>query len=277
MKKQIKKYLEEIEKTYPEIINDEKINKTIELFTRDLNDFKNLKIIIDILIDKEIVIYKNGLKRSQPNYSNKLRDNRESRTFNQIKNAYKKLESLISTADFELILCGGIVPYLLLNEDSNRFHDDIDTICKLEDMPKIRKLFKKVGLYDEGWDSQTFAKNKKDYGFEIKIDGVPIGIYPFSYKDGILTQYSYDPYNTKCKEKIININLKDYIKSYKSVDGKKYKTQCLEIIKKSKDAAGREKDIIDSKKITQYGICESIYESINLPKEIVNKPAKELN
>lgn len=277
MKNQIKKYLIKLKEKHPEIIDDKKINKTIDLLTKDLYNFENIKTIIDILLDKEIEIYQYRLNKMQACYQNKLKDNRESRSFSQIKDAYEKLDSLVSYEDFDLILCGGIVPYLLLNEDSNRLHDDIDTICRLEDMPKIRKVFKKVGLYDKAWDSLSFAKNKKDYGFEIKINDVPIGIYPYTYMDELLIQYSYDPYNTKCKEKVININLKDYIKTYKSVDGKKYKTQCLEIIKKSKDAAGREKDKIDSKKITQYGINETIYESISLPKEIVNKPAKELN
>lgn len=96
MKKQIKKYLEEIKTKYPEIINDEKINKAVELFSRNLNDFDNLKLIIDILIDKEKELYKSRLKKTQFYYSNKLKNSRESRTFKQIKDAYKKLESLIS-------------------------------------------------------------------------------------------------------------------------------------------------------------------------------------
>ena len=142
-----------------------------------------------------------------------------------------------------------------MNQDSNRLHDDIDAVCRLEDMGKLRKIFKQAGLYQEEWDSKNYANDGKDYGFEMKIDGVPFGIYPFSYENGILTQYSYDPYNTQCKIKILQLKqLSDYITSYKGVDGKIYDIMSLEFIKITKDSAKREKDIVDSLKIIETGM-----------------------
>ena len=61
-------------------------------------------------------------------------------------------------------MLGGIVPYLLLDEDSGRLHDDIDTICKLEDVEKLRKAIEEAIVPD------TYGNN----GVTIKFKGSPI-------------------------------------------------------------------------------------------------------
>lgn len=210
-------------------------------------------------------------------YSNAEKDARESRTFSQIKEVQAKVQSILDTAGLKLYIAGGIVPYLLLNEESNRLHDDIDTVCRIEDMQSLRDVFKMAGLYDPNWDSMTFAKDGKDYGFEVKIDGVPFGIYPFEYKDGEVTQYSYDPYNHRCKIKNIPVGeLSDYVCSYAGNDGRIYDTMSLEMIKLSKERANRPKDIADSNKISQIGIRPEVQTRIGMYTEIQNVPTENL-
>ena len=72
----------------------------------------------------------NDKERIFPNYYNNAKeDNRESRTYTQLKKAYNEIEKILFNQDVYLYLAGGIVPYILLNEDSLRMHDDIDTVC----------------------------------------------------------------------------------------------------------------------------------------------------
>lgn len=202
-------------------------------------------------------------------YPNAKKDNRESRTFSQIKEVINRIQKLLEENGLNIYISGGTVPYLLLNEDSNRLHDDVDTICKLEDIESLRELFKKEGLYKPEWDSKNYSRDGKDYGFEMEIDGVPFGIYPFNYKNGTVTQYSFDPYNKMCKTKTIPIEqLTDYICTYESRDGKRYDTMSLEYIKLSKDNARRPKDIADSKKISEYGIRNDVMSRITMYKEV---------
>ena len=165
-------------------------------------------------------------------------------------------------------MLGGIVPYLLLDEDSGRLHDDIDTICKLEDVEKLREIFRTEGFYIPEWDSKNYSKDGSDYGFETIIDGVPFGIYPFKYEDEYITQYSFDPYNKLCKTKVISMEqLSDYIYTYESRDGKMYNTMSLEYIKLTKDNIKRPKDIIDLEKISEYGIRTNVMSRITMYKE----------
>lgn len=202
-------------------------------------------------------------------YSNAEKDQRESQTFSQIQSVIQKTLKLLKENNLTIYISGGTVPYLLLNEDSKRLHDDVDTICRLEDIEKLRELFKKEGLYNPEWDSKNYSQDEKDYGFEFKLDGTPFGIYPFEYKNGIITQYSFDPYNKMCKTKTIPIEqITDYIYTYESRDGKSYDTMSLEYIKLSKDNAKRPKDLADSKKISEYGIREDVMSRISMYKEV---------
>ena len=124
------------------------------------------------------------------------------KAFEQVKEVYKKVQNILDENGLKVYLSGGTVPYILQNEDSGRLHDDIDTICEKEDMDSLREVFKKEGFYKEEWDSKTYATDGVDYGFETMIDGVPYGIYPFSYNKGAkkMTQYSFDPYTKECKQ-----------------------------------------------------------------------------
>ncbi len=210
-------------------------------------------------------------------YHNFEEDERGSRTFKQIKDAYLKVRTLLKEAGLTIYIAGGSVPYLLLNQESGRLHDDIDSVCRMEDMPKLRQLFRQAGLYNPEWDSMTYAKDGMDYGFEMKVDGVPVGIYPFTYKNGELTQYTYDPYNHHCKIKEFPVQeLSDYIVTYTGLDGQSYDAMSLEYIKLSKDKAGRPKDIADSQKISEFGYRHEVIDRIALPKETQNIRAEKL-
>ncbi len=256
---------------YNNILTQDKINQAIYMFT---NSEKKYEEIIEEINELVTSIEENYIKLQKEfdNYD------RNSRTFEQIKNTLVKVQQLLDSYGLKVFISGGTVPYLLLNQDSNRLHDDIDTVCRLEDIERLREVFKQAGLYQKEWDSKNYASDGKDYGFEMKIDGVPFGIYPFSYEDGILTQYSYDPYNMQCKIKTLQLEqLSDYIVSYSGADGKIYTTMSLEFIKLTKDFAKREKDIVDSLKIIETGMLRpEVMQRIKMFSEIQNIEASKL-
>lgn len=205
-------------------------------------------------------------------------NNRESRNYKQIKSAYEKLRNSLEDEKVKVYIAGGIVPYLLLNQESSRLHDDIDTIVAMEDMSSLRRILKKLGVYNSDWDSKTFAKDGIDYGFEIIINGVPIGISPFIYENKKVVQYTYDPYTTQCKIKELEVeNLGDYIMTYPGIDGRQYDTMSMEYIKFSKEQAGRPKDIVDLKKIDNYRIRQYVYNRLQMFKQIQDIKAEDLN
>jgi len=262
---------------YPGIINEEKLQEIINYYTNSSDDFIITKI--NDRIANGIKEYQKQKKQEEMYYYPDAVENvRESRTFEQIKKGSDILQKIIKKSGLHIYYAGGMLPYILLNEESGRMHDDIDTVCRMQDMEALRELFKNEGLYMPEWDSRTYAKDGKDYGFEIKIDGVPIGIYPFEYKEKKLFQYTYDPYNHYCKIKSMKLeHIEDYITQYNGNDGQTYDTVTLEFLKKLKDTNPRPKDVVDSKKIESIGIRQKIYDRLELPIEIQSVLGEELN
>ena len=80
--------------------------------------------------------------------------------------------------------------------------------------------------------------------------------------------YDYIIKHKKSKTKKIQIEqISDYIYSYTSRDGQIYNTMSLEYIKLTKDNSRRPKDIIDYKKISEYGIRTDVMSRITMYKE----------
>lgn len=279
----VEKYIREqatiLNSRYPGIIDDQKLQEVIYYYTNIGGDYQSIITEINYRIAKGIEEYKKQKMQNEIYYySDAVENERESRTFEQIKECSDKLQEIVKKSGLHIYYAGGILPYIILNEDSGRMHDDIDTICRMQDIGGLRELFENEGLYMSEWDSKTYAKDGKDYGFEIKIDGIPIGIYPFEYKDNMLVQYTYDPYNHYCK--ISNMKLEkidDYVTQYTSKDGQTFDAVTLEFLKKIKDTDPRPKDVMDSNKIASIGIRQEIYDRLELPIRIQSTLGEELS
>ena len=250
-----------VNEKYGNIITEEMINQAIDRYCKSNEDEE--KVISDI----------NGAVKKVIN--DKLQENgyKDNITYSRATAALDKVLRMLGKDSFRIFIAGGLVSYLLLNEDSNRLHSDIDTICWAEDMDKLRNIFKAYGLYKDEWDSINYVTNGNDYGFEIVVDGVPLGIYPFTYENGVLIQFSYDPNSKKGKIKEIQLEkISDYIMSYKAVNGQVYNTMSLEYIKMTKDKAHREKDVQDLAKISKTGLLrDDVLNRIQMYKEIKNE------
>ena len=69
----------------------------------------------------------------------------------------------------KIFLAGGLVPWVISGEDSNRLHSDIDFVVPLSEMETVRTFLKEQGLYDQTHDSLFLSCNKEkvDFGTEI--------------------------------------------------------------------------------------------------------------
>ena len=189
--------------------------------------------------------------------------------------SYQKIKEIIDLISSEealrgkIYISGGIVPWLVSNTDSGRQHGDIDLICSQEDMELVRKCLKERNLYNEELDSLNYEQDgeKVDYGVDTYIRGVPVGFYPFEYRDGVIIQRSFSPEFVDGKrdlkvKKITGISLEDYIAETKLDNGNSIGINTLEIIKATKSMVLRGKDITDIRQIDKIGINRERYDRV---------------
>lgn len=260
-KEQIEEYIKQrfiiLKQDYPNFITIEKYEKAVALFQNKDEDLEEIKKEIDILIAIEIEKYKLLLEKEN------LQFRKDGFTLDQIRQSYNYLKQILKEKEKYISLAGGVVPYFLLNKDSNRLHSDIDTLCNIENMNSIREALQQSPYYDAEQDSISYSLAKKDYGLSLKIMDVPIGIYPYSFQNEMLTQYSYDPITHEAKERKGQVEqLSNYVRNYTSLSGTNYNTIGLEYLKKSKDISNWEKDKIDSNAISEYGYNQDLYDRI---------------
>ena len=187
------------------------------------------------------------------------------------------LEKLNEKHDLGFYYAGGIVPYLLLDEESGRQHSDIDLIIDKEKIEKFREVTKHYSLYNEDTDSLTYKD--EDFGFEFFYENMKFGVFPFTTDGNLIRQYSYNSDYDQFKIRELDImKTSDYILEYESKDGKKYEMMSLEYIKLTKEEANREKDRIDIEAIDKTGqIREEVYDRIKSPREVYNEIIQSKN
>ena len=242
------KELEEMSMYVPK----ENIDKLLTIFLNRNEDLNAIKTKIDSIFNNSVNEYQKSLEK-------------KGNTYEEIVSVYKKIEKMNKTTA-KLYLKGGIVPYILLNEDSNRRHSNLDLLCSKKDVNMIREIFRKKKLYDPKKDSLTYTVSNIDYGFEVVIDKVKVNISVFEETERGITEYSFD-----CKKRIgriknIAAKISDYIVPYVSSDNKKYMTLSLEFVIADKILTGRDKDKQDIEKAKECnGISAEKIKKIPLP------------
>lgn len=230
----------------------ENVDKLINVFMNRNEDINIIKTKIDTIFNNSVATYKENLEKM-------------GYTYKEIIEVYQKIEKMNKTRA-KLYLSGGIIPYILLNEDSKRRHNNLDLLCRKEDAKMIREVFRKKELYDPKRDSLTYTMGDTDYGFEVMIDKVRVDISTFEEAEDGIIEYSFD-----CKKRIgriknIAVKINDYIVPYVSSDNKKYMTLSLECIIADKLLLNRDKDKKDIEKIKECnGISTDKIKNLPLP------------
>ena len=230
----------------------ENTQKLLSAFLNRPEDINIIKTKIDTIFNNSVVAYKEHMEKVGSPYS-------------EVMEVYKKVEKM-NKSSAKLYLAGGLVPYVLLNEDSNRRHVNLDLLCSKDDIRMIREVFRKNDLYEPKRDSLTYTINNIDYGLQVVIDKVKVNVAVFEEKENGIIEYSFDCHNRIGRIKNINAKLSDYIVPYVSADNKKYNTLSLEFLIADKIMLKRDKDKKDIEKIKECnGISEEKIKKLPLP------------
>ena len=215
-------------------------------------DINIIKTRIDTIFNNSVNAYKENLDKIGSPY-------------NDIIKVYEKIVSM-NKVKTPIYLAGGIIPYVLLNEDSERKHSNLDLLCKKDDAKIVREIFRNNKLYEPKRDSLTYTIDGTDYGFEVVIDNIKVDIALYEETENGITEYSFDLKSRIGRKKNISVKLNDYIKPYVSSDNKKYTTLSLEQLIVKKLVMGRDKDKKDIEKIKECGgISDDKIKSISIP------------
>ena len=109
---------------------------------------------------------------------------------------------------------------------------------------------------------------KIDYGVDTYINGIPIGFYPYEQMpDGSIIQRSFSPTEVDGKKdlkvkEIPNMEVTDYLARTTLPNGSVIGISSLEVVKVTKEKAGREKDICDIREIDRIGYDADRYERV---------------
>lgn len=230
----------------------ENVDKLMVAFSNRSEDIDVIKTRIDTIFNNSVNSYKESLEKVGFPYE-------------EVIAVYHKIEKMNKTKA-KLYLSGGLIPYVLLGEDSKRRHSNLDLLCSKDDIRQIREVFRKNDLYEPKRDSLTYTVNNIDYGFQVVVDKVKVNISVFEEKEDGIVEYSFDCHNRIGRIKNINAKLSDYILPYVSSDNKKYTTLSLELLIANKILLKREKDGRDIEKIKECnGISEDKIRKLPLP------------
>lgn len=179
----------------------------------------------------------------------------------------KKISEILDLGklDKKVNLTGGIVPWIVLKENSGRVHSDIDFFVNSKEMPYIRRILKKRALYEA--DLDTFLDNSVvDYGLDTTIEGIPVSFFPYEVLEnngGVVQRSFYTDAKTGTRgyrEMYFNgIKEQDYVSEAFLPNGRKIGIISLEVLKLLKEKSNRLKDVSDIAAIDRAGIDNKRY------------------
>jgi len=170
----------------------------------------------------------------------------------------------------KIFLAGGLAPWVISGENSNRLHRDIDFVVPLSEMETVRTFLKDQGLYDQTHDSLFLSCNQEkiDFGTEVFLDGLPVSFTPFFEENNNLYQRDFTTADFSTKDSLVppslpNLSPEDYITAYALSDGQKLYCTSLEFVYAKKSRKNRPKDQGDLQKMKQIGLKEDLLQHIS--------------
>jgi hypothetical protein len=170
----------------------------------------------------------------------------------------------------KIFLAGGLAPWVISGENSNRLHSDIDFVVPLSEMETVRTFLKDQGLYDQTHDSLFLSCNQEkiDFGTEVFLDGLPVSFTPFFEENNNLYQRDFTTADFSTKDSLVtlclpNLSPEDYITAYALSDGQKLYCTSLEFVYAKKSRKNRPKDQGDLQKMKQIGLKEDLLQHIS--------------
>ena len=184
--------------------------------------------------------------------------------YDKYHKTYDTLSKIFSKTDgIDLYLIGGISAAIQTNRDLYRQNDDIDIMCREEQLPFLIKL-----LQEEGYsvDDRRGIKTRNTVDIDGKFHAMDhelnadtkskkllgVGIFTYFVKENEVITHSYSYHEKEGRvigvEKVMSKELFDLMYDSNDVDykGVKLKTQSKEYIYLTKSRGKREKDKLDA-------------------------------
>lgn len=249
--KYIQHIANQLNRQYNGIINEEKLNRAIDMFKDSQLPYEEVVKQINDLVEKTIHIYlEEKKKRFNPDF---VKKNHE-----QI---YSKLEVLVKKLNENNIdyqLAGALCAYIKYGVESNRTHDDIDINLNEEDIDKFKKVCEEMGLqfHDNRLTTTRVLKNgipSGEHEVLATLEGSDfhIGAFCFERKpDGTVINKGYyhdDSGQIYTRDEVISPELAEEIFGREEVDfrGQKLVITPPEFVYRLKNYTKKDKDLFD--------------------------------
>lgn len=249
--KYIQHVANQLNQQYNGIINEEKLNRAIDMFKDSQLPYEEVIKQINDLVEKTIHIHlEEKEKRFNPDF---VKENHE-----QI---YSKLEVLVKKLNENNIdyqLAGALCAYIKYGVESNRTHDDIDINLNEEDIDKFKKVCEEMGLqfHDNRLTTTRVLKNgipSGEHEVLATLEGSDfhIGAFCFERKqDGTVINKGYyhdDSGQIFSRDEIIEPELAKEIFGREEVDfrGQKLTITPPEFVYRLKKYTKNDKDLVD--------------------------------
>lgn len=249
--KYIQHVANQLNQQYNGIINEEKLNRAIDMFKDSQLPYEEVIKQINDLVEKTIHIYlEEKEKRFNPDF---VKENH--------KQIYSKLEVLVKKLNENNIdyqLAGALCAYIKYGVESNRTHDDIDINLNEEDIDKFKKVCEEMGLqfHDNRLTTTRVLKNgipSGEHEVLATLEGSDfhIGAFCFERKpDGTVINKGYyhdDSGQIFSRDEIIEPELAKEIFGREEVDfrGQKLTITPPEFVYRLKKYTKNDKDLVD--------------------------------
>lgn len=166
-----------------------------------------------------------------------------------------------TTIQSDIVVAGGVVPWLISGRDSGRLHSDIDVVVPMSAMPEFRAYVQRHGWYVPACDSLALPQNtaQHDYGLIANVDGVPLNIAPFVQHGTDIIQYNctfavHDARDTLLTVTLPTLSAAQYVQRQHLPTGELLGHYPLALVKATKLTTGRPKDEFDIAEIDRIGV-----------------------
>ena len=195
-KQMIKNYITQVaikvNKQYQGLIDEDKINKAIGMFTDSTEEYDAIVQRINELVNQVI---QNYLKEQEKRFDPKLVKENHEEIYSKLEVLIKKLNE--KGVDYQL--AGALCAYIKYGVESDRTHDDIDINLNESDMNKFKEVCEEMGLqfHDNRLTTSRILKNgipSGEHEVIATLDGSDfhIGAFCFERKpDGTVINKGY--------------------------------------------------------------------------------------
>ena len=192
IKNYITQVASQINEQYQGLIDDDKINKAMGMFTDSTEEYDVIVQRINELVNQVI---QNYLKEQEKRFDPKLVKENHEEIYNKLETLIRKLNE--KGVDYQL--AGALCAYIKYGVESDRTHDDIDINLNEADMNKFKEVCEEMGLqfHDNRLTTPRILKNgipSGEHEVIATLDGSDfhIGAFCFERKpDGTVINKGY--------------------------------------------------------------------------------------